>query len=115
MEELRVEAEAAYPTSPTATNALAQGNPEDAPESGIDRLESEFGDLLFSAVNLGRALKLDPEKALARANRKFMDRYARMDALARKEGKTFKELTLEEMDGYWDRVKAEEGSGASDH
>ncbi len=61
--------------------------------------------MLFAAVNLGRAFKLDPEKALARANRKFMDRYGRMDALSRKEGKVWKDLTLAEMDGYWERVK----------
>ena len=70
-----------------------------------ERLEAEFGDLLFAAVNLGRHLRLDPEKALGRANRKFLDRYGRMDALARAEGKVFKEMTLEEMDRYWDRVK----------
>jgi MazG family protein len=73
-----------------------------------DRLESEFGDLLFAAVNLGRFFKLDPEKALARANRKFMDRYEKMERLARSEGKDFGGLGLEEKESYWVRVKKSE-------
>lgn len=92
LEELRQEAE--------SPEAAGEGTP-----AARDRLEAEFGDLLFAAVNLGRHLRLDPEKALGRANRKFLDRYGRMDALARAEGRVFQELTLEEMDGYWERVK----------
>ncbi len=92
LEELRQEAE-----SPEATG---EGTP-----AARDRLEAEFGDLMFAAVNLGRHLRLDPEKALGRANRKFLDRYGRMDALARTEGRAIQEMTLEEMDKYWERVK----------
>ena len=73
-----------------------------------DRLESEFGDLLFAAVNLGRFFKLDPEKALARANRKFMDRYAGMEKLAEAEGVRFPELSLDEKEALWVRVKKTE-------
>lgn len=96
--ELREEAEKAGKTGTDGSQALS--NP--------DRLESEFGDLLFAAVNLGRFFKLDPEKALARANRKFMDRYGRMEALARSEGKVFQDLDLAGMDAYWDRIKERE-------
>jgi MazG family protein len=78
---------------------------ETSPESRADRLEAEFGDLLFAAVNLGRHLKLDPEKALARANRKFVDRFTRMEALIRADGKELKAMDLGVMDGYWERVK----------
>jgi MazG family protein len=74
-----------------------------------DRLESEFGDLLFATVNLGRFFKLDPEKALARANRKFLDRYGKMEALAKGEGKVFAELSLADKEAFWVRVKKEEG------
>jgi tetrapyrrole methylase family protein/MazG family protein len=70
-----------------------------------DRLEDEFGDLLFAAVNLGRFFKLDPERALARANRKFYDRYGKMEELARREGKEFATLSLDEKEAYWVRVK----------
>ncbi len=75
-----------------------------------DRLESEFGDLLFAAVNLGRFFKLDPEKSLARANRKFMDRYAGMEKLADADGVDFRALNLNEKEAYWVRVKKEEGA-----
>ncbi len=92
LEELRVEAVAEQPDA--------------------DRLESEFGDLLFAAVNVGRFFKLDPEKALARANRKFMDRYARMEKLAQSEGRVIKGMNLQEMDAYWDKAKAEEKKSA---
>lgn len=85
MEELRLEAE--------------------APAPDPDRLEDEFGDLLFAAVNLGRHLKLDPEQALARANRKFADRYGKMEAMAKAEGKEFAELDLEEKERYWVKAK----------
>jgi tetrapyrrole methylase family protein/MazG family protein len=91
LEEFRVEAEAKSPAGPDA-----------------DRLESEFGDLLFAAVNLGRFFKLDPEKALARANRKFMDRYAGMERLAEAAGVDFKALSLEEKEALWVRVKTGE-------
>ncbi|MEO6095912.1 MAG: nucleoside triphosphate pyrophosphohydrolase, partial [Fibrobacteria bacterium] len=72
-----------------------------------DRLESEFGDLLFAAVNLGRFFKLDPEKALARANRKFVDRYVGMERLAEADGVDFAALSLEEKEAFWVRVKRE--------
>lgn len=73
-----------------------------------DRLEDEFGDILFATVNLGRFFKLDPEKALARANRKFMDRFAKMEKLAAAEGNVFKDLRLEAKEALWVRVKAED-------
>ncbi|MDB5051844.1 MAG: nucleotide pyrophosphohydrolase [Fibrobacteres bacterium] len=92
LEEFRAEAE-----------APAGGAPGGKPDG--DRLESEFGDLLFAAVNLGRFFKLDPEKALARANRKFMDRYGKMEELAKAEGKEFNPLSLEEKEEFWVRVK----------
>ena len=81
--------------------------PEGQPDP--DRLESEFGDLLFAVVNLGRFFKLDPEKSLARANRKFMDRYGKMEALAAAQGAEFAPLSLEEKEALWVRVKQGEG------
>jgi MazG family protein len=85
LEELRLEAEA------------ARRDP--------DRLEDEFGDLLFAAVNLGRFFKLDPERALARANRKFSGRFREMEEMAKREGKDFGALSLEEKEALWVRVK----------
>jgi MazG family protein len=107
LEEFRTEAEIYF-----RKEAEAPGGKPDT-----DRLESEFGDLLFAAVNLGRFFKLDPEKALARANRKFMDRYVGMERLAVAEGVDFAALSLEEKEAYWVRVKGLEkgalGSGVS--
>ncbi len=76
-----------------------------------DRLEDEFGDLLFAAVNVGRFFKLDPEKALNRANRKFLGRYARMEEIATAEDKVIKEMSLAEMDALWDLAKEAEKRG----
>jgi len=76
-----------------------------APQRDPDRIEDEFGDLLFAAVNLGRFFKLDPERALARANRKFISRYAKMEAMAKAEGKDFGALSLDEKEAYWVRAK----------
>jgi tetrapyrrole methylase family protein/MazG family protein len=84
----------------------------DASERDPDRLEDEFGDLLFAAVNLGRFFKLDPERAMARANRKFTSRYGKMEEMARSEGKDFGALPLEEKEAYWVRVKGEERKSA---
>jgi MazG family protein len=79
------------------------------PAPDPDRLESEFGDLLFATVNLARFFKLDPERALAKANRKFMDRFGKMERLAAADGVDFKGLGLEEKEAYWGRVKQGEG------
>jgi len=76
-----------------------------APERDADRIEDEFGDLLFAVVNLGRFFKLDPERALARANRKFVSRYGKMEAMAKGEGKVFEGLSLDEKEAYWVRAK----------
>jgi tetrapyrrole methylase family protein/MazG family protein len=68
-------------------------------------LELELGDLMFSVVNLGRHLGLDPELALARTNAKFVKRFQAMEAMARAEGKPFEGRTLEEMEALWERAK----------
>jgi MazG family protein len=77
----------------------------EAPRPDPDRLEDEFGDLLFAAVNLGRFFKLDPERALARANRKFADRYRKMEEMAQREGKDFAALSLDEKEVLWTSAK----------
>jgi XTP/dITP diphosphohydrolase len=82
------------------------------------RVEEEFGDLLFSLVNYSRFIGVDPEMALERTNRKFSDRFRRMESLALGAGKPLQELTLSEMDAIWDEVKrasgkAGQGGGAS--
>lgn len=79
-------------------------------EAGSSRLEEEFGDLLFAIVNWGRLLELHPHLALQRANRKFEDRFRRMEALAEERGLELEAMELAELDALWDAVKAAEPS-----
>ncbi len=95
------------PTAPlTASRAMAGEHP--TPEAARERLKSEFGDLLFSMVNLARRLDIDPERALSGTNQKFMRRFQTMENLIHTDGQNLNGLTLEQMDAYWDRVKKAE-------
>jgi tetrapyrrole methylase family protein/MazG family protein len=78
-------------------------------ESG-EKLAEEIGDLLFSVVNFARKSKLDAEELLQAANRKFSDRFRKMEALAASRGLKFSSLTLSEMDQLWNEVKQSDGS-----
>jgi MazG family protein len=73
------------------------------------KMEEELGDLLFAAVNLSRFLRIDPEIALKKANAKFSKRFRSMEALARKNGRQFKDVSREEMEAFWETVKQSEG------
>jgi tetrapyrrole methylase family protein/MazG family protein len=66
----------------------------------------ELGDVLFASVNLARWLKLDPEEALRAANRRWIERYERVEALAASRGQVLAELSAAEKDGLWNEVKA---------
>jgi XTP/dITP diphosphohydrolase len=70
-----------------------------------DRLEAEFGDLLFSVVNAARLYGVDPETALERTNRKFIKRFKYLETQANIEGRKLKEMTLDEMNGIWEKAK----------
>ena len=72
-----------------------------------DRIAEEFGDVLFTAVNLSRHLGIDAEDALRRANKKFNDRFERMEELlnARFGGKAFQNATLQDMEDAWSAAK----------
>lgn len=73
-----------------------------------DKVEDEFGDVLFALVNYARFLKIDPENALERTNKKFIRRFQRIETLAQDKGKTLHEMNLQEMDDLWNEVKKEE-------
>ena len=73
-----------------------------------DRLEDEMGDLLFVYANLARHMKIDPEKALRRANTKFRRRFGRIEEKLAAQGRKPEDSDLEEMDALWDEAKAEE-------
>src|SRR4051794_21521109 len=70
-------------------------------------IEMEFGDVLFSLVNYARFLQIDAEAALEKVNKKFLSRFKKMEAAANAEGKTLAEMTLEEMDAIWNKIKKE--------
>ncbi|MFQ5854716.1 MAG: nucleoside triphosphate pyrophosphohydrolase [Anaerolineae bacterium] len=75
--------------------------------AGESRREPEFGDALFSLVNLARWLAVDAESALRAANRRFVERFEAMRRLAREQGLALEEMTLEEMDRLWEAVKGD--------
>jgi MazG family protein len=78
----------------------------EAIESGdINRMEDELGDVFFSLVNFARFLHVDAENALERTNKKFIDRFTRMETEASKDGKYLHDMSLEEMDAIWNRIK----------
>ena len=69
--------------------------------------EEEFGDVLFSLVNYARFLAIDAENALEQTNKKFIQRFTRMEAIAKGEGRNLYDMSLEEMDAIWNIVKKE--------
>lgn len=70
-----------------------------------DKLEAEFGDVLFSIVNYARFLDINPENALERTNKKFIKRFQYLEGKAKEHNKTLKEMSLAEMDIYWEEAK----------
>lgn len=73
-----------------------------------EKMEEEFGDLMFSMINAARLYKINPENALEKCNQKFIRRFNHVEAQAMKQGRELKDLTLEEMDRYWNEAKAME-------
>lgn len=75
-------------------------------ESGNDeKAFEEFGDLLFSLINYARFKNINPEEALERTNKKFIKRFQYLETEAGKAGKKLNEMTLAEMDVYWNEAK----------
>lgn len=77
--------------------------------NNLDKMEQEFGDLLFSLVNYARFINIDPETALERTNKKFKYRFEQMEKFARENGLNLASLNLEEQDSIWKQVKAKLG------
>ena len=76
---------------------VAQGN--------NNNMEAEFGDVLFSMINYARFLKINPDTALERTNQKFTQRFNYLEAKAKALGKSLQDMTLAEMDIYWEEAK----------
>lgn len=71
-----------------------------------DRMHAEFGDLMFSMVNLSRFLQVNPDEALERTNLKFIARFQYLEDAASSRGKSLRDMTLEEMDVFWNEAKS---------
>ncbi|MBO0329312.1 nucleoside triphosphate pyrophosphohydrolase [[Muricauda] lutisoli] len=78
---------------------------EEVEANNADQMESEFGDVLFSMVNYARFLKINPENALERTNKKFIKRFQYLEQKAKEAGKRMSDMTLAEMDVYWEEAK----------
>lgn len=70
-----------------------------------ERIEAEFGDVLFSMINYARFLKVNPENALERTNKKFISRFQYLEKKAKEQNKALKDMTLTEMDVFWNEAK----------
>ena len=70
-----------------------------------DKMEAEFGDLFFSLINAARLYKINPDNALERTNQKFIRRFNYLEAHTISQGRSLKEMTLEEMDQLWEEAK----------
>ncbi|MEQ8925231.1 MAG: nucleoside triphosphate pyrophosphohydrolase [Fulvivirga sp.] len=83
----------------------AEFNIEYDTEIDKERAQAEFGDLLFSLINYSRFLDINPEEALERTNKKFIKRFQYLESESSKDGKRMGEMSLDEMDQYWEKAK----------
>lgn len=74
-------------------------------ETEQEKQAGEFGDLLFSLINYARFVDINPEEALERTNKKFIKRFQYLESESKKDGKHLEQMSLEEMDAYWERAK----------
>ena len=84
-------------------------NIEDTAKIDRERAQNEFGDLLFSLVNYARFVNINPEEALERTNKKFIKRFNYLESQSKKEGRNLAEMSLDEMDMYWEQAKQDRG------
>jgi XTP/dITP diphosphohydrolase len=78
---------------------------QEVEDQNHDKMEDEFGDVLFSLINYARYLKINPESALERSNKKFIKRFKYIEESAKKEGKVINQLTLDQMEVFWNKAK----------
>ena len=74
-------------------------------ETDQNKREEEFGDVLFSLINYARFTGINPEDALEKTNKKFINRFQQIEELAEKQEKNISELTLEEQNQLWEQTK----------
>ena len=84
---------------------LAELNAETDAKGTDERVEEEFGDLMFALINYARFINVNPEDALEKTNKKFIKRFAYIEQQAKKSNRKIQDLTLAEMDVYWNESK----------
>ncbi|MEE1118908.1 MAG: MazG nucleotide pyrophosphohydrolase domain-containing protein, partial [Bacteroidales bacterium] len=77
-------------------------------QNSQEKIEEEFGDVLFALINYARFLKIKPEHALEKTNRKFIKRFQYIEQVAQEKNKKLQEMSLEEMDIIWNNAKTME-------
>ena len=78
---------------------------EEIKANNQENIEKEFGDVLFSMINYARFIKVNPENALEKTNKKFINRFQYIEEAAKNEGKELADMSLTEMDVYWEKSK----------
>jgi XTP/dITP diphosphohydrolase len=87
---------------------LAELKKEVETSSDKEKMENELGDLIFAIINYARFINVNPEDALEKTNRKFIKRFQYLESKAKELGKSLKEMTLAEMDVFWEEAKGME-------
>lgn len=75
-------------------------------QTSKEKIEEEFGDLMFSMINYARFIDVNPEDALERTNKKFIKRFQYIEQKAKENGKQLSDMSLSEMDAYWNEAKS---------
>ena len=78
---------------------------EEAKAAAKQHATEEFGDVMFSLINAARLYKINPDNALEHTNQKFIRRFNYVEAKAKEKGQDLKDLTLEQMDAWWNEAK----------
>lgn len=81
---------------------------EELRNNNKEKIEQEFGDTLFALINYARFIDVNPETALERTNKKFINRFQFIEEKALQQGRSLKDMTLEEMDKIWNEAKTQE-------
>lgn len=81
---------------------------EEVKNNNKEKIEQEFGDTLFALINYARFIDVNPETALERTNKKFINRFQFIEEKTKQNGKNLKDMTLEEMDIFWNEAKKRE-------
>lgn len=89
----------------TEAEAKQEGKVTSTPSRLSEEMEAEFGDILFSLVNVARLYKIKPDSALEHTNRKFIQRFTYLEMEAKKQGRLLSEMTLDEMEAIWQDSK----------